>query len=100
MKKVRIGVLGGYRGKTMINWCVVNRELADVVAICDKNPEVLENVKASLAKSNYECTLYESFEDFLGHDMDAVVLANFANEHAPFAIKAVELICGFIIKSS
>ena len=32
MKKVRIGVLGGYRGKTMINWCVVNRELADVAA--------------------------------------------------------------------
>ena len=65
MNKVRIGVLGGYRGKTMINWCITNRELADVVAICDMNPDVRENVKSMLEKSNYECTLYENFEDFL-----------------------------------
>ena len=90
MSKVRIGVLGGYRGKTMINWCVTNKELADVVAICDMNPDVRENVRSMLAKSNYECTLYENFEDFLNHDMDAVVLANFANEHAPFAIRCME----------
>ena len=90
MSKVRIGVLGGYRGKTMINWCITNRELADVVAICDMNPDVRENVRSMLAKSNYECTLYEKFDDFLNHDMDAVVLANFANEHAPFAIRCLE----------
>ena len=90
MKKVKIGVLGGYRGKTMINWCITNRELADVVAICDMNPDVRENVKDSLKKINYECTVYEKFDDFLNHDMDAVVLANFANEHAPFAIRCME----------
>ena len=28
--------------------------------------------------------------DALEHDMDAVVLANFATEHAPFAVKALE----------
>lgn len=32
---------------------------------------------------------YKNFEDFIKHDMDAVVLANYANEHAPFAIKAM-----------
>lgn len=31
--------------------------------------------------------LYEDFEDFFHEDMDAVVLANYANEHAPFAIR-------------
>ncbi|MBE7042587.1 MAG: Gfo/Idh/MocA family oxidoreductase [Ruminococcaceae bacterium] len=33
---------------------------------------------------------YTDFDSFIQHDMDAVVLANFANEHAPFAIKAMK----------
>ena len=32
-----------------------------------------------------------SIDDFILHDMDAVVLANYANEHAPFAIRAMRL---------
>ena len=40
MKKVRIGVLGGYRGSSMINYCK-RADNAEVVAICDKDPEVL-----------------------------------------------------------
>ena len=32
-------------------------------------------------------TYYTNFDDFFNHDMDAVVLANYANEHAPFAIR-------------
>ena len=38
-----------------------------------------------------DITFYDNFEDFIKHDMDAVVLANYANEHAPFAIKAMKL---------
>jgi predicted dehydrogenase len=34
---------------------------------------------------------YDNFEDFIKHDMDAVVLANYANEHAPFAIRAMKM---------
>ena len=33
---------------------------------------------------------YENFEDFFNHDMDAVVLANYANEHAPYAIRLLK----------
>ncbi|HOJ11105.1 MAG TPA: Gfo/Idh/MocA family oxidoreductase, partial [Clostridiales bacterium] len=33
---------------------------------------------------------YTEYDKFLEHDMDAVVLANFFNEHAPFALKALE----------
>ncbi len=32
---------------------------------------------------------YNDFEDFIKHPMDAVVLANYATEHTPFAIKAL-----------
>ena len=41
MNKVRIGVLGGYRGSSMINYCK-RANNAEVVAICDKSHEVLD----------------------------------------------------------
>lgn len=34
-------------------------------------------------------SFYTSYDDFLNHKMDVVVLANYANEHAPFAIKTM-----------
>lgn len=87
MKKVRIGVLGGYRGSSMINYCK-RADNAEVVAICDKTPEVLEEQRQNA--NGMDITFYSDFEDFILHDMDAVVLANYATEHAPFAIRAME----------
>ena len=87
MKKVKIGVLGAYRGTSMINYCK-RAENAEVVAICDKNPEMLKRHR--MAADGLDIAFYERFDDFIKHDMDAVVLANYANEHAPFAIKALK----------
>lgn len=87
MKKIKIGVLGGYRGSGMINYCK-RADNAEVVAICDKLPEVLDAHRQTADDSGI--ALYDNFDDFIKHDMDAVVLANYANEHAPFAIKAME----------
>ena len=87
MKKIRIGVLGGYRGTSMINYCK-RAENAEVVAICDKDPGVLTAQRGVAEGLNI--TFYDNFEDFIHHDMDAVVLANYANEHAPFAIRAMK----------
>lgn len=88
MKKVKIGVLGAYRGSSMINYCK-RADNAEVVAICDKLPEAL-NAQKKNAKG-FDIAFYDNFEDFIKHDMDAVILANYANEHAPFAIKAMKL---------
>ncbi len=88
MKKVKIGVLGAYRGSSMISYCK-RVDDAEVVAICDKIPEALEAQRKNAEGLNI--TFYDNFEDFIKHDMDAVVLANYANEHAPFAIKAMKL---------
>ena len=86
MKKVRIGVMGAYRGTSMINYCESSQN-AQVVAICDKWAEGLERQKAAL--NDPDIAYYTDFDDFIRHDMDAVVLANYANEHAPFAIRAM-----------
>lgn len=86
-RKIKIGVMGGYRGSSMINYCE-RAENAEVVAICDKSHEVLNFQKENLKDDNI--TYYDNFEDFIKHDMDAVVLANYANEHAPFAVRALK----------
>ena len=86
MEKVRIGVLGGFRGQSMIKYAKI-AENAELVAICDKLPDVLEKQKAFCGDS---VTYYTDFEEFIKHDMDAVVLANYANEHAPFAIRCMK----------
>ena len=87
MKKVRIGVLGAYRGTSMINYCK-RADHAEVVAICDKSHEALDAQRA--AAEGLDIAFYERFDDFIQHDMDAVVLANYANEHAPFAIRCLK----------
>ena len=43
-KKLRIGVLGAYRGTSMISYCDAS-DNAEVVAICDKWPEALNRQK-------------------------------------------------------
>ncbi len=86
MKKIRIGVVGVGRGQSMMKYCLRSNN-AELVAICDKWEEGLERHKKKNPDLNL--TYYTSYDEFLTHDMDAVVLANYANEHAPFAIKAM-----------
>ena len=87
MKKVRIGVLGAFRGTSMINYCKI-ADNAEVVAICDKWKEGLEIQKKE--NEGLNIAYFDNFDDFIEYDMDAVVLANYATEHAPFAIRAMK----------
>lgn len=87
MKKIKIGVIGVGRGKSMIRYCAAV-DNAEVVAICDKWAEGLEMMKKRM--TGHDITYYTEYDEFLKHDMDAVVLANYATEHAPFAIKAMK----------
>ena len=87
MKKVKIGVVGIGRGKNMIRYCAAV-DNAEIVAICDKWQEGLEMMKKRM--TGHDITYYTEYDEFLKHEMDAVVLANYATEHAPFAIKAMK----------
>jgi predicted dehydrogenase len=87
MKKVRIGVLGIGRGYSMINYTKLANH-AQLVAVCDFYEKGLMELKQNLNDPNI--SYYHSFDDFLNHPMDAVVLANYATEHAPFAIRAMK----------
>ncbi len=87
---LKIGVMGAYRGKTMIDVLMVYRE-AQLVAICDKYQPALDKVERQAKEMGIEgISYYNNFEDFIKHDMDAVILANYATEHAPFAVRCLK----------
>jgi predicted dehydrogenase len=56
-----------------------------LVALCDTWEERLQE-----AGERFGVTTYVDYDRFLEHDMDAVILANYFHEHAPFAIKALD----------
>lgn len=87
MEKVRIGVVGVGRGSSMMRFCQQS-EKAKLVAVCDSWEEGLRRKKEELQDDSI--SYYTSFEKFLEHGLDAVVLANYATEHAPFAIACLE----------
>ena len=85
-KKCRVGVIGVGRGRVMIDYCA-HHDHAELVAICDKWEKGLDKMREKYGDA---VTYYTSYDEFLKHDMDVVILANYANEHAPFAIKAMK----------
>lgn len=87
MKKCRVGVVGIGRGSMVWRYCK-DADNAEIVAICDQWKEGLERVAKELDTDRI--TYYGDYDEFLKHDMDVVILANYATEHAPFAIRAME----------
>lgn len=89
MKKVRIGVLGCGRGNTMIDYCLKNKDV-ELVAICDFNDYYLSHTVEKLKKHKMATKVFKNFDEFLECPMDGVVLANYANDHAPFAVRCLD----------
>lgn len=80
---IRVGVIGIGRGLSFANGAkFVGMEL---VALCDNREDRLLEVG-----KQYNVATYTDYDKFLEHDLDAVILANFFHQHAPFAIKALE----------
>ncbi len=86
--KIKIGVLGAYRGITMSKFLMKYPD-AELVAVCDKYRPALDRVRATANELGLNVQLFEDFDEFLKCDMDAVVLANYATEHAPYAIRCL-----------
>ena len=82
--RIKVGVIGVGRGSGFAKGAgkLVGMEL---VALCDSWQERLEETGKEL-----KVATYTDYDKFLEHDMDAVILANYFHEHAPFAIKAMK----------
>jgi predicted dehydrogenase len=82
-KKIRVGVIGLGRGMSFARGAEhAGMELA---ALCDTWKSRLE-----AEGERFHVATYTDYDKFLEHDMDAVILANYFHEHAPFAVKALQ----------
>jgi len=88
-EKIRIGVVGIGRGSSFMNNASDITGL-ELVAICDNWEKGLKKTKKRLDDADRKISFYTDYDKFLEHDMDAVILANYFHQHAPFAIKAME----------
>lgn len=84
MRPIRYGVFGAGRGQFFMKpflW-----ELGfQLRAVCDRNEARLREVLRQYPGT----AVYTDFDDFLAADMDVVILCNYFDEHAPYAIRAM-----------
>ena len=85
MARFKFGLFGTGRGIALAqDFLSLGCEL---VAMCDFH-EARLNKAVNWLKTDAKC--YDNFDEFIEHDMDIVILANFFHEHAPYAIKCLE----------
>lgn len=82
--EIRVGVVGVRRGESFIKGATeaVGMKLA---AVCDVWEERLRAVGRA-----YGVATFTDYDAFLEYDLDAVILANYFHQHAPFAVKALD----------
>lgn len=88
MEKVKVGIFGARRGAELVRILALIPN-ADFVAICGR-AATTGRVVTRAKEYGFTVTAYEDFDSFIQHDMDAVILANYAHEHAPYAIQAMK----------
>jgi len=90
MGKLKIGVFGAGRGSAIAKQLKGDPD-AELVAVCDKFQPALDKCRKRIeAVGLTDVVYYHDFEDFFVHDLDAVILANYAYQHAPFAIRLLD----------
>ena len=86
MTKYKLGVFGARRGLSFAGSASGNDSGSfELKGICDYS-----NEKIKKAAERFKVAFYSDFDELLASGIDAVVLANYFHEHAPYAIKALE----------
>ena len=84
-RTIRIGIFGLGRGSGFYEEIAANN--GEIVAVCDSRPNARQ---AAIEHLGDRVTAYDNFDEFIEHPMDAVFLANYFHEHAPYAVKCFE----------
>lgn len=85
MKKLKVGVFGAGRGADLAqNFMMLG---CDIVALCDYNPDRVAEGQKLVGTS---VAVYDDFDAFIRHKMDAVIIANDFHDHASYVIKCFE----------
>jgi len=86
-KEIKIGIVGyGHRGSSMLKMATQGFEGVKAIAICDKNPDLLNKAK----KDYPEVRLFTDFNLMLDRiSIDALLVETPATHHAKFCSKAL-----------
>jgi predicted dehydrogenase len=90
MNKIKVGVLGATRGWELSEAALFDHPWAELAAICEKFEFLREATETKFMGMGRKVKCYSNFDDLLSSDIDALVLANYGNEHAPYAVKALK----------
>jgi predicted dehydrogenase len=82
-KAIRVGVLGLRRGAALAR--LAQQAGMQVVAVCERDDRRLHQAATALGVAGYR-----DVEPFLDHAMDAVIVVNDFDQHAPVAIQALD----------
>ncbi len=89
MAQIKFGVMGLGRGLAFVN-AILQSEDACLYAVCDKNPSKLAVMDSNYPQDSKNTLRFDNFDDFIESGVEAVVLANYFDEHARFAIRCME----------
>lgn len=85
--KIRFALFGAKRGESFARILSYFNNTV-LVAVCDVSKDSIESVKEFCSE---DARFYEDYEDMLNSgEIDAVILCNYFNEHAPAAIMALK----------
>ena len=85
MKKVKVAVVGLHRGSSLANYILKYTTNMELVAVSDLDRKIAEEY----AKENNVPAVYDSLDDVLKTDVDAVVLATPIPDHEEHVIKSL-----------
>lgn len=86
MRTVNLGIFGLGRGIGSYRAMLENG--GKIIAVCDKDERKLKEARDFLGEG---LATYTDFDAFIEHDgLEGIYLANYFDEHTPFAIKALE----------
>ena len=82
-RAVRVGVLGLRRGVSLAR--LAQHAGMQLVAVCERDDR-----RREVSAGELDAAAYREVEAFLDHPMDAVILVNDFDQHAPVAIRALD----------
>ncbi len=85
-KPIRVGVYGAGRGAHL--GFVAEKVGMELVAVCDGFEPLLASFRKK-RPSGDRVVYYRDYREFLAHDLDAVIVANYATEHVPAVLQAL-----------
>lgn len=85
MKKVKVAVVGLHRGALLADFILKYSQSLDLVAVSDLDRQLAEG----FAKKNRIPAVYDSLDDVLKTDVDAVILATPIPDHEEHVVKSL-----------